>query len=93
MLNKNVEVFMGCDTGWHFASTVLFGAPFDSTTSYRPGTRLAALPSAANPTALKATVLIRTVTCSTGMSLMSATSSCALATAAPHWMPSPNKPA
>jgi len=23
MLNKNVEVFMGCDTGWHFASTVL----------------------------------------------------------------------
>ena len=32
MLNKNVEVFMGCDTGWHFASTVLFGAPFDSTT-------------------------------------------------------------
>jgi len=30
---------MGCDTGWHFASTVLFGAPFDSTTSYRPGTR------------------------------------------------------
>ena len=39
MLNKNVEVFMGCDTGWHFASTVLFGAPFDSTTSYRPGTR------------------------------------------------------
>lgn len=44
MLNKNVEVFMGCDTGWHFASTVLFGAPFDSTTSYRPGTLL---PSAA----------------------------------------------
>ena len=39
MLNKNVEVFMGCDTGWHFASTVLFGAPFDSTTSNRPGTR------------------------------------------------------
>ena len=30
---------MGCDTGWDFASTVLFGAPFDSTTSYRPGTR------------------------------------------------------
>ena len=39
MLKKNVEVFKGCDTGWHFASTVLFGAPFDSTTSYRPGTR------------------------------------------------------
>ena len=40
MLSKNVEVFMGCDKGPRFASTMLFGAPFDSTTSYRPGTRL-----------------------------------------------------
>ena len=39
MLSKNIEVFMGCDKGPHFASTILFGAPFDSTTSYRPGTR------------------------------------------------------
>ena len=39
MLSKNVEVFMGCDKGPRFASTMLFGAPFDSTTSYRPGTR------------------------------------------------------
>ena len=30
---------MGCDKGPRFASTMLFGAPFDSTTSYRPGTR------------------------------------------------------
>ena len=29
----------GCDKGPRFASTMLFGAPFDSTTSYRPGTR------------------------------------------------------
>ena len=39
MLSKNDEVFMGCDKGPRFASTMLFGAPFDSTTSYRPGTR------------------------------------------------------
>ena len=39
MLSKNVEVFLGCDKGPRFASTMLFGAPFDSTTSYRPGTR------------------------------------------------------
>lgn len=39
MLSKNVQVFMGCDKGAHFADTMLFGAPFDSTTSYRPGAR------------------------------------------------------
>ena len=39
MLSKNTEVFMGCDTDPGTAKTVLFGAPFDSTTSYRPGTR------------------------------------------------------
>ncbi len=39
MLNRNIEVFMGCDASWEEADTVLFGAPFDSTTSFRPGTR------------------------------------------------------
>ncbi|MCI7812589.1 MAG: agmatinase [Lachnospiraceae bacterium] len=39
MWNKNIEVFMGCDKEFADAQTVLFGAPFDSTTSYRPGTR------------------------------------------------------
>lgn len=39
MLNKNVEVFMECEKEAHEADIVLFGAPFDSTTSYRPGTR------------------------------------------------------
>lgn len=39
MLSKNVEVFMSCDKEPEQADTVLFGAPFDSTTSYRPGTR------------------------------------------------------
>lgn len=39
MLNKNIETFMACDKEPNYASTILFGAPFDSTTSYRPGTR------------------------------------------------------
>ena len=30
---------MGCESSFEEADTVLFGAPFDSTTSYRPGTR------------------------------------------------------
>ena len=38
-MNKNVEVFMACEKEAHEADIVLFGAPFDSTTSYRPGTR------------------------------------------------------
>lgn len=41
MWNKNVETFLGCDAGYEEAGIVLFGAPFDSTTSYRPGTRFA----------------------------------------------------
>lgn len=39
MLNKNIETFLGCDAEYEDARIVLFGAPFDSTTSYRPGTR------------------------------------------------------
>lgn len=41
MWNKNVEAFIGCDASFEDADIVLFGAPFDSTTSYRPGTRFA----------------------------------------------------
>ena len=33
--------FIGCDCEYEDAKIVLFGAPFDSTTSYRPGTRFA----------------------------------------------------
>ena len=38
-MNKNIETFIGCDAEYEDASLILFGAPFDSTTSYRPGTR------------------------------------------------------
>lgn len=39
MLKNNVETFLACDAPYEEAKIVLFGAPFDSTTSYRPGTR------------------------------------------------------
>ena len=41
MLKDNVETFLGCDASYEDARIVLFGAPFDSTTSFRPGTRFA----------------------------------------------------
>ena len=38
-LKRNIETFIGCDADYEDASIVLFGAPFDSTTSFRPGAR------------------------------------------------------
>ncbi len=38
-MQRNVENFIGCDSSYEDAKLVLFGAPFDSTTSYRPGAR------------------------------------------------------
>lgn len=40
-MQTNVETFIGCTASFAEAKTVLFGAPYDSTTSYRPGTRFA----------------------------------------------------
>lgn len=40
-MNKNVQTFIGCDCEYNDARIVLFGAPYDSTTSFRPGTRFA----------------------------------------------------
>ncbi len=39
MIEKNVETFIGCGCAYRSARTVLYGAPFDSTASYRPGAR------------------------------------------------------
>ena len=39
MLKYNIENFIGCDSEYENADIVLFGAPFDSTTSFRPGAR------------------------------------------------------
>lgn len=40
-MNRNVYTFIGCDSDYEQSKIVIFGAPFDSTTSYRPGTRFA----------------------------------------------------
>ena len=38
-MKPNIENFIGCDAPYEESKIVLFGAPFDSTTSYRPGAR------------------------------------------------------
>ncbi len=38
-MTPNIETFIGCDCPFDQADIVLFGAPFDSTTSFRPGAR------------------------------------------------------
>lgn len=40
-MNKNIHTFIGCDSEYNESKIVIFGAPFDSTTSFRPGTRFA----------------------------------------------------
>lgn len=41
MLNRRIETFLGCAAEYKDAKAVVFGAPFDSTTSFRPGARFA----------------------------------------------------
>ncbi len=41
MLNKNIQTFIACDAEYETSKIVLFGAGFDGTTSFRPGTRFA----------------------------------------------------
>lgn len=38
---RNIQNFIGCESSYEDSDIVIFGAPFDSTTSYRPGTRFA----------------------------------------------------
>lgn len=38
-MNKNVQTFIGCEASYEEANIVIYGAPFDGTTSFRPGTR------------------------------------------------------
>lgn len=37
--NKNIQTFLACEAEYQEADIVLFGVPFDGTTSFRPGTR------------------------------------------------------
>lgn len=42
MLNTyTMQTFIGCNTAYEDAQIIMFGAPFDGTTSFRPGTRFA----------------------------------------------------
>lgn len=41
-MQSNTHTFIGCEGAFEEAEVVIFGAPFDSTTSFRPGTRFAA---------------------------------------------------
>ena len=38
-MKSSIQGFIGCGASWSEARAVLYGAPFDSTTSYRPGAR------------------------------------------------------
>lgn len=40
-MKKNISTFIGCDNDYESSGIAIFGAPFDSTTSFRPGTRFA----------------------------------------------------
>lgn len=40
-MNRNIHTFIGCDDEYDDSKIVIFGAPFDGTTSYRPGARFA----------------------------------------------------
>ncbi|MDO4280963.1 MAG: agmatinase [Peptococcaceae bacterium] len=38
-MKLNIQTFIGCESSFDDARAVIFGAPFDGTTSFRPGTR------------------------------------------------------
>ena len=40
-MEVNTSTFIGCDSDYHDSELIIFAAPFDSTTSYRPGARFA----------------------------------------------------
>ena len=62
MIRPNVETFIGCESSFEEASVVLYGAPFDSTTSFRPGARFGPSAMRHESFALRPTVPIRTET-------------------------------
>ena len=40
MKERNIHTFIGCEDEYEESKIVVFGAPFDSTTSFRPGTKI-----------------------------------------------------
>ena len=62
MILPNIETFIGCESSFEEASIVLYGAPFDSTTSFRPVPDLVRQPCAMRVLDWRPTVHIRTET-------------------------------
>ena len=60
MLNKNIVTFIGCESEYEDAKIVLYGAPFDSTTSFRPAQDLEVPRSEMSLLVWRHTVRIRT---------------------------------
>ena len=58
-MKPNIETFIGCDNSYEESKIVLFGAPFDSTTSSVRELALPAKQCEVNHSALKLTVRIR----------------------------------
>lgn len=58
-ISKNIHTFIGCDSDYAESRIAIFGAPFDSTTSYRPGARFASSAMRNEAMELKPTVHIR----------------------------------
>lgn len=40
-MNPNISTFIACDAAYEESKAVIYGTPFDQTTSFRPGTRFA----------------------------------------------------
>ncbi len=59
MIERNVENFIGCDSDYTSAEIVLYGAPYDSTTSFRPGQDSDPPPCGMKASDWRHTVLIR----------------------------------
>ena len=59
MMLPNIETFIGCESSFEEASIVLYGAPFDSTTSFRRVPALVHQPCAMRVLAWRPTVRIR----------------------------------
>ena len=62
MILPNIENFIGCDSSFEEAGIVLYGAPFDSTTSFRPGARFGPSAIRHESFGLETYSLIRTAT-------------------------------
>ena len=84
-MHPNVETFIGCDSSYRAASIVLYGAPYDSTTSYRPGARFGPAAIRHESYGLETYSPYQNADLTDLMCSTAAIWSCALAPASWHW--------